>query len=547
MTRETKIGLVVTTTFLCLVGLVVASKLRPPEVVTVEPLEGEPSEPFTDTTPPPPPAVAQASPQAPAPASTQASAPASPAANPPAAPTIPAPIAGPPPLTTSPSSGGMGDSAVSLPAVALPKVEGASGKPPSITPPPTQASGAEVTIPVIEGKISLPEAVASTGGQNKLPVGVPQQSQPQQQAPLQLPQIEPPAKSGEVAKPSGLPEVAKPTTIGDPPTQPMPMSGQAKQEMPPVIPAPLEKKDPPPVKTEVSFPMPAAPTKSPFSEPTPNPPLPDPNKGKGEATVAVPPLVAPAPISPALTGTTTGDAKPAQAVQQPQQQQTKSNLPPITNIPPAKTESIGTIGPATGDTPTTPAIAPGKPAVVPSKPASVRKFSDDRYVCQTATTFDKLSETLYGSPKYGKALHEYNRQHLLTAQATNLNQESPVLPPGQAVYYPHQNILEIEYGRYIQVAAAAPPAASQAQMQAQAQPLVKISPPTPLTNPPTSDPTVSYKVPQNEHICAIAARTLGDYKKWDEILRLNPWLDRMDVNQIPAGTVLRLPASARVN
>ena len=69
---------------------------------------------------------------------------------------------------------------------------------------------------------------------------------------------------------------------------------------------------------------------------------------------------------------------------------------------------------------------------------------------------------------------------------------------------------------------------------------------TPLggPNPPTADPTVTLTLTQPRFVFDVARQTLGDGQRWVEILRLNPSLQTEQ--PIPAGTALRLPATAKL-
>jgi nucleoid-associated protein YgaU len=65
-------------------------------------------------------------------------------------------------------------------------------------------------------------------------------------------------------------------------------------------------------------------------------------------------------------------------------------------------------------------------------------------------------------------------------------------------------------------------------------------PPPPSTGPKT------YRVRDGgETMHEIARRTMGNTLAWQEIYRLNPSLNPSATTPIPAGTLLRLPASAK--
>jgi hypothetical protein len=520
MTRETKIGMAIATTFLSLVGLVVASKLRPPEVVEVRPDRAKPgaeesSAPPTAPQPSsngvrtaqgtePAPAAARESPAA-VPAKKKETAPKQPnqpkqivtADGLPVVPATPeplklAPAGGPPALDVKPPFPGLPEASPNTPG-GLPAIE---SNPLVIEPspknepkrlgamPPTPAAlGASAPMKVEgvkePGSAALPQPLP-------IPFKDPLAKDPLAKDPL--------AKDPLAGKPNGLPGVP-------PVKEPIVNSIQ----LPPVQPDPLKQKPEP---------MPIVPPRTP-----------DPIKPKLDVNVGNPSLpekktadLAPPPLTP---GGVTAPIAPA-----------------------PKGVSIGTIGNAGGEIRITSPVTPGGAgqipgANVPLLPAAtsnlpkVTSYEDKSHIVQpTDTSFDELSKTLYGTPAYGPALREYNRQHVLAT--SNLKQNPPMLQPNQRVYYPDVNVLEKQYKPLIQ---GLPTTAS----------TVKISAPTPLlgpgsvsgANPPTADATANYRLAQPLFIYDIARQQLGDGLLWPEILRLNPAL-RTD-QPIPAGTELRLP------
>jgi hypothetical protein len=516
MTRETKIGMAIATTFLSLVGLVVASKLRPPEATADALVAGQPNraKPGAEESSAPP---AAAQPPGTGVRTAQGM---EPAPVPPG--TVPAPTKEPAPK--QPKQIVTADGLPVVPATPAPLKLAPAGGPPALD--------AKTPLP------GLPEASPNTAG------GLPAvESNPLVIDPL--PQKEPkklgamppttdawggpaPLKVGEVAEPGsgGLPQPL-PIPFKDPlPKDPLPkdpLAGKpnglpglppAKElignsvQLPPVQPDPLKQKPEP---------MPIAPL-----------PASDPIKPKLEVNVGNPSLPekkAADPMPPPLTpGGVTAPSAPA-----------------------PKGESIGSIGNAGGEIRITSPVTPGGAGQIPGGsvpllPAAtstlpkVTSYEDKSHIVQAGdTTFAELSKTLYGTPAYGPALLEYNRQHVLAT--SNLKQNPPVLQPNQRVYYPDVNILEKQYKPLIQ---GLPTAASAAST-------VKISAPTPLlgpgsvsgTNPPTADATTAYRLAQPQFIYDIARQQLGDGLLWPEILRLNPAL-RTD-QPIPAGTELRLP------
>jgi hypothetical protein len=474
MTRETKVGVVVGTTFLCLVSLVVASKLRGPETISA--------------------AVADVTPTAgggPGPAKADGVEPCEP---------------GPDKLPTVP------------PNLQIPKKSRVDpvSKPMPQLPAPLQPVGAGIAAPAI----ALPEVTAlptvaeasSSGWWDRHGRTVesavspdPVQPMPAQELPaaVKVAQLEEPKKLLEV-KP-GLPPV-------DPPTAPMPVGGLPGAD--PVQPVP-----------------------------SPRPPMPDPIQlptVTGDASQEVkPPTPIVLPTAPAVQPPAPIEPKQMPPAADPV-------LPPAPGVAPGaapapaapKPASIGTIGTIGNEATVTPALkAPAIGAALPK----VFSHSDDVHrVDAGQTTFAQLSQRWYGTDKYGQALLEYNRRHLLNRASPDLKRDPPLLQPNQPIYYPHPNVLESAYAAFVgkTTPAVAPTVGS--------GPPVQISPPMPLSPAAAAaEGTVPYTVPQTEHIMPIAQRTLGNRDAWAEISLLNPAL-RTDL-PIPAGTVLRLPARARTN
>jgi nucleoid-associated protein YgaU len=226
-------------------------------------------------------------------------------------------------------------------------------------------------------------------------------------------------------------------------------------------------------------------------------------------------------------------------------------FPSVAPTPAPKSPSIGTIGNPATDIPITPAVspsAPGNPAPTPGiglpvaignkvLPPVTNHSEETRYTQPGDTSFDELSRKYYGTPAYGRALLEYNRNHPLAK--TGLFQNPPVLQANQPIYYPDKGILEIRYNQLIQNGSTTAPVS--------VLPAVKISAPMPFAgpgnmpalNPPTADVTTDFRTAQPQFIFDIARQQLGDGMLWTEILRLNPALHTDQ--PIPAGTVLRLP------
>jgi hypothetical protein len=546
MTRETKVGVVVASTFACLLSVVVASKLRRPDQA-LEPIIEEPQEPQHGAPPGPLAQAPPAKPADPAPPpgvpsiAISGQAPSQAMPMPLRDPLVPAPVT---PMPNGPRT------EPSNPVQVLPKdplaVQSAPNQP--SFPAPVQIGGVSAPIP--------PAINATPGGQSgpRPFVG------PLPETPPALPPI---AQQGEPKK-TQMPAVP----VSDPLVTP-PMPAAAKVTIPdPIAPNPKEPlaQSTPDLLPRQPAPVPAGPQKNPLAElkdPLATPPVKDPLAIQQPAKD---PLISPQPAKDPLA--TPAPAKDPLAVPPPVRdplatlpaQEPKASAPTLTapvtvSAPvPAKPAVIGTIGTTGSEVPVTPVLNTpgGAPVSSPGRelPKVISHSDDVRYTTVNDTSFAQLSKQHYGNEKYGQALLEYNRRHLLGRTNANLQQNPPVLRPDQAIYYPHANVLESQYGQYIQSAPAA------VARGTATPPVVQISPPMPLTgtgnagnvgsaNPPTADPTRPYTVPQTQHIFAIAQQTLGSGNLWTEILRLNPTL-RTD-QPIPAGTELRLPLSARAN
>jgi hypothetical protein len=600
MTRETKVGMVVGTTFLCLLGVVVASKLRRPEnhveleaYEFSEPQNGDPKASAGDPKPPSTPVAQGANPakldprvnngSSGLPAVT-ASGPAPIAPVQPGAPTLPTSLPNLPaadPLVQAAQN-------VSTP-MALPQVGSPMPQAPSITAMPTQnadpKAGQALGDPLVPALPKSPTTALNEGASPKGGTAAPVGQLPPADPLASLPAIEP--KDPLAQKPSSpvpapiqpVPPVAQ-KTEGPSPLPVDPKDPLAQKTSGPA-PLPIDPRDPLAQKTGGPAPLPIDP-KDPLAQkpgaPTPPPisitpiaPPPEPAKGNPSAipmSPAIPAVVEPvkqpepAPVAPPLVAPGSDIKAPA-----------PGQLPPVLNANPASAPStgkvveapkvnIGTIGAASDNVPVTPPLTTPLPgslspaAAVPASLPKVSSHSDEVHFTENESDFRRLSQKYYKTDKYARALLEYNRQHLLAKP--NLRQDPPVLQPQQPIYYPPPSILEQRYGNLMSAASATPqvgqiggPAVIAPSTANSAAP-VQLRQPMPLTSVSgsTSDRTISYTVQQPQHIFAIAQQTLGDGHAWTEILRLNPWLQRVpDLNQaqISAGTVLQLPANAKVH
>lgn len=540
MTRETKIGMAIATTFLSLVGLVVTSKMRRPDA---------PSE-----------AIAQMPPAQPKAAAEESSA--------------------PPGAAQAPGNGVHAGQGSETPAgqPLEPGVGGTAKKKENESPrqPPSKLANGLPNAPAIPEPLTLQPAGGALGADVKRPF--PPVPEGPAKSTGDLPGIEPNPLVVSPLPPSELKKLGAMPPVTDPLVAPAPIKVGGLSEpgaggLP--LPPPITLKDTLPKNPLSKDPLSKDPlSKDPLAtdpfpkDPFPKDPLPAKSNGLADLpavngalgnSVSVPPVQVADPLKQKP------DPNPIVPMPDPTQPKLDTKIgnpavekrgadpipPPLTAggafppvAPALKSESIGIIGNSGGDIHITPPVTPGSPGNgVPLLPTAnsnlpkVTTYEEKTHVTQPGvTSFDELSKTLYGTPVYGQALLEYNRQHVMAT--AGVKQNSPLVQPNQQIYYPPYHMLEIQYPQLIQHAAAAPAAPAQA---------VKISAPTPLvgpgsvsgTNPPTADATVAYRVAQPQFIYDIARQQLGDGLLWTEILRLNPALHTDQ--PIPAGTELRLP------
>ncbi len=550
MTRETKVGLGVATTFLCLVSLTVASKLRGPEasaaVAGVRPAEPGAGDPKNDGFEP-------SESHGDKPPNRQPGNPRQPTPN-----TLP---------TVPPSLNINNKAPAEALHAALPQ-----GLPPSAG---SQALPAGISDPgfpvVLPGGAPLPSAAPARGSgwwgryvqAGDGPAGAPFSEikiQPGPAvAPVTVAQAENPIKLPD--DPIKLPPVPAPTS--DPAL--VPMAGNGKPDVPIPPPAPVVPKDLP-TKPVVGIPMPELTPRASVPIQVSPPPVASATEKKDPIRLPPPPPIAPpAGIAGAPLPTSPGGG-PTMPLADPVLPSAKkdpgiaaaakSSIPTTPATP--RPQSIGTIGTTGNEVPVAPLQPPqitgrggaapvlGVGSAVPALPAAGRALptvvshTDEVHPIEPGqTTFAQLSQRWYATEKYADALREYNRRHLLNRDNAGLRDNPPKLALNQPIYYPHPNVLESDFATYMSKTptASAVPSIS--------RPVVQISPPTPLITTTPAEATVSYRVPTTDWVGNIATRTLGSFDEWRNILRLNPSL-RTDL-QIPAGTVLRLPANARTN
>ena len=505
MTRETKVGIVVSCSFLGLLGVVVTSKLRgelPPEKAEAaavpdkakkapkrEPLKSAPTRKETGTV-----LVKADTPKA-APVGSTDRHDATPPPAAPAPPGSPTPAAGgepmvevpPAPEGTLPPTPGSPAPAPDTPPVK----EGVEAAPPASIPPP------EVT-PAAEGVAALPENPAAASVEDLGPplgiafaLGLQATLEKQKgiaggdpAAALSPPPAPPAAEKVDESKPGN----------GDAATA----AGKPGEGTTPVVPSPGPPGDP---------------------APTP-PPAPAAEVGAAPAVIA-----APAPV---------GEDK-----DKPKPQGTDPAIPAIR---PVKATTGG------GELEESPLSPPPekRPAAVPvavsrttpSNKPKVDVFSVEEYAVQPGDTFATISKAKYQSDKYAEALRLFNANDALLSDA---GRDAAVkLQPGQSITIPDLTILEKRYNHVIKGlppgGALAPATGTSRKTEFDVRPVVN------LRLAPGAAPT--YEVRQEGvTMREVAARTLSNGDRWNEILRLNR--EYNPERALPVGVVLKLPADAR--
>lgn len=165
----------------------------------------------------------------------------------------------------------------------------------------------------------------------------------------------------------------------------------------------------------------------------------------------------------------------------------------------------------------------------------VTNYDAQSFVARQGDTFASLGREKYGAESYGNALLAFNRDY-----NREFNPNSTTLLPGQKVMLPSRQFLR---DRYATAVADNRPGLSAGGGITIKQP-VPVIPKSNVPAPPTSDVTKSYRVPAaGQPIYELAIQTLGDGGRWTEIYRLNPNIDPL--RPIPGGTVVRLPVNAR--
>ena len=529
MTRETKIGLVVAGSFLCLVGIVVASKWKRGDA------------PSTDGEEQSGPKVAAIKIE-PSPEKKPAEAPRPIDQGPafPAMPTAPTKKDGPPalplnsivpPLQPNNNPGGFEIPPVpvqvdlQVPNPNLPKKDAVVVVPFEVTPPKKNDNG--FSFP----PLPAPQNAGQFDGFPKLP-----EQKKDNDIPIVSVQI--PQKKVEVTVP---PLTDKPFSF--PPLNP-------PKEATPAFPQ-LSKDGIPPLKDGApSFPQlpkdgvpsfPELPKKGTLSFPPlkENPTI----EKKFDMIPTPPPIATPIDNVPPLEKK--AFVPPPPTLSFPKEVPQKSPIERVGVQPNGDPFKIPVIPANPVETPSVP------PIIVGAKTPLVQRYDPELTdVKPGETSFASISQRVYGSDKYGDALLAYNRDNHKLLPNGQVFLANPVqLPTGQRLLYPPRELLERDYRTLIRASATVPMIPAPAPLTPTPPPAVRLTPPTNLSpgvanvsSPPLNIPG-SYTVqePGGERIRDIARRFLGNADRWTEIYRLNP-STRPEL-PIPTGTSLKLPTN----
>jgi hypothetical protein len=554
MTRETKLGMVVSGAFLILVGTAVARAWlwgeQPPGPDTGDSLQAQvvpAEEPGGEPEP------GKAAPDKPAPAGTapglfQAKGDVVPVSGQ----TLAIPGSGRP-LPTGPAAElpvpipSDNNPAVPVPAAA-PVAQAASDGPHEITPPvpPDDPGPAAVSEPGAVNPGTEFAQLKQSKGADVLGQGLP----PVPEGPTAVP---PP--TGPVSTP--------PAAAAKPGDNPAPKAPDPTEKMLQEQKARAEKEN----KAVVATPVPAVPTPAAPVPSIPDGPVPVPNSAeqpvvkevlppgglpepaKNEVPVATVPVTdanpkqpgpgagVPMPKTPeGITGPVTVPSVP---VPQPSTEIAKGTQPPNDHVPPvgapptAGSPQIKVPGPLDG----------GSGGQVPV--VTQDYYAQDKEITRDLNTLEAVSQQEYFTQKYARALLLYNRDMRM---GDAYRDEAPRLQVGQKVKIPPAWVLEQRYPNEIR---NNPPAAPLAPANTGAPIASTVPAAGTNTGAPAKQPvatgTKTYTVRgPNERLYEIARQVLGNGMDWPEIYRLNIDLNIEPQNAVPVGTVLRLPASARV-
>lgn len=179
----------------------------------------------------------------------------------------------------------------------------------------------------------------------------------------------------------------------------------------------------------------------------------------------------------------------------------------------------------------------------PSSVEKVISYDVKIYLALDGDTFQKVADLMYHDPSYARSLAEYNRSRLGVTERIPLGARVRIPPrwvlDGGDPPAPREQFRQVDVPS-VEQAVRAPTAFVSASSPS--GPRESLFDPGLASRGPTMNGLV-YRVAQEETLWSIAAKTLGDGRRWREIQKLNG--ERiLDGVQVPAGTILRLPDDA---
>jgi hypothetical protein len=177
------------------------------------------------------------------------------------------------------------------------------------------------------------------------------------------------------------------------------------------------------------------------------------------------------------------------------------------------------------------ATAPYRRIPVTSGP-EVESFDEEIYKCRAGDSFARISQRYYQTDKYGQALEAFNRNHPQDGDA--IRRQASGLAIGQRVHIPPIAVLRKRHGTLItEESQQASPEAREERTSSRPR-----ANQDPEENAPRSrDYTVNN--PNGETMREIAEKLLGDVNRWQEIAKLNPGFQPL--LPIPATASIKLP------
>ena len=487
MTRETKVGLVVACSFLCLVGVVLGGKLT-------QAWRGNSSDDAADEQ--------VASNDRPAKTKKDGSGKLD---------TVAAPLTKPDPSPVI-TTGGVRSSSEPAPLPPLPDEEDSR---PAVVSQPADAvrprDAAKKNPNNDDAPFIEPDPMKSDGSKtDDLPPLPPASAKKEKPDPDNLPPLPPAGKDDDADGKQSVRRGADSGKIKDDQTNPSKDTEQDPVDAPPPPPAKLDK----PAPTDPTITL------------TP--------KGTDPKSDVPPDTKKTVPAVPVPPDNLTGDDKT---------KQDDGKRVALNKLTPTDVDAGVRGAPRVGEPPRASAPPIAVPASrVPTRPAAgaprVESYDEQTYRPRPEDNFASISQHCYQSDKYAQALLQFNREH--PRAGDGVKRDPPNLS-GQAVYIPPIYILEKRHGDAIEGYTPQPTSPSPVGRDAPrgeggGAPTVRPTPPAPAAT--------TYQVsPNGETLMEIARTKLGRGDRWVEIDKLNPgW--RPDF-PIPGGTVLRLPSDPR--